>query len=343
VESSGDDTFQAYLSDDPAVDLPDDPRLSLCRLPRGAAPFATYWQQVVLSRELERQRPDVLFAPADAIPLGFGGPTLVTVHDLSYFAHPEWFDFRQGARRRWLTRRSMSAATRIVAVSEFTRSELIRRLDVPRDKIEVIPHGRDPRLDGVVPTAEAELRARLRQTGPFALVVGSIFERRRTGVVLDAFRQLEDLGIGLVLAGADRRRRAGDMHEEISSRGLDGRVTWIDYCSEPDLVGLYRIAHHLIYVSSYEGFGLPPLEGMGFGLPAIVSGCEALKEVYADSALVVPTVDADSIAGSVRSLVTDPERREELVRRGRRRAEALDAAATAERTLEQLRGVAVRR
>ena len=61
VESSGDDTFHAYLSDDPAVDLPDDPRLSLCRLPRGAAPFATYWQQVVLSRELERQRPDVLF------------------------------------------------------------------------------------------------------------------------------------------------------------------------------------------------------------------------------------------------------------------------------------------
>lgn len=342
VEAKGDESFVVYVTDDPAVELPGSPRLELRRLPRGAAPFASYWQQVVLTRELQREKPDAVFAPADAIPLGFRGPTLLTVHDLSYFAHPEWFDFRQGARRRWLTRRSVLAATRVVAVSEFTRNELVRRLDTPGGKIEVIPHGRDPRLDRVEPTGEDVLRRRLGLAGPLALMVGSLFERRRTSVVLDAFAQLGDLDVALVIAGADRRRRRDgvDLNAEIGERGLTDRVVWLDYCSEADLVGLYRVAHHLIYVSTYEGFGLPPLEGMGFGLPAIVSGCAALNEVYGDSALAVPALDAASIARAVRTMLGDAGRRETLIRRGRRLATTLDSRLSAERTLSALRAVA---
>jgi glycosyltransferase involved in cell wall biosynthesis len=336
---SDEEVFVVYVRDDPALDLPDDPRLDIRRLNDGAIKSPVYWQQVVLARELRAAQPDVLFAPADAAPLRYRGPKLATVHDLSYFAHPEWFDFKQGARRRWLTRKSVASVDRIVAVSEFTKAELVRRLAVPEDKIRVVPHGRDPRLDDVAPTPEAFLRRQLGQDGPFALVVGSMFERRHTTAVLDAFARLEDLGVGLVFAGADRRREGGDLHKEIRSRGLEARVSWADYCTEADLVGLYRIADHLIYVSDYEGFGLPPLEGMGFGLPAIVAGCAALHEVYGDSVHPVAMLNAESIAESVRALLSSPDLRDTLVARGRQLAETLDARICAERTLAELRAL----
>lgn len=343
VELPGDETFLLYVREDVAHELPDDPRLVLRRLPRGAALSAAYWQQVVLARELRRDPPDVLFAPADAMPLGLRGRTLLTVHDLAYFAHPEWFDFFQGTRRRMLTSRSVVSATSIVVPSRFTRDELVRRLGVSPDRVEVIHHGRDPRLDDVVPTAERDLRARLGQAGPFALMVGSIFERRFPAEVLEAFRLLADLDLGLVIAGADRRRHGGDLRAEIAARGLTGRVTWMDYCSEQDLVGLYRCAQVLIYLSAYEGFGLPPLEALGFGLPAIVSGAEALTEVYGEAVEVLPAVNAAALAERLRDVVRDPGRRAALIERGRRRARTLDAGTCAERTLSRLRAVAAGR
>ena len=98
---------------------------SRCRLPRAAA-----------SDHL-----DVWFAPAYSAPLRLQTPIVVAIHDLSFVAHPEWFRIREGVRRRWLTRRSASKASAVVTISEFSKRELIERLDVPEGRIHVIPPG----------------------------------------------------------------------------------------------------------------------------------------------------------------------------------------------------------
>jgi glycosyltransferase involved in cell wall biosynthesis len=296
-----------------------------------------YWQQVVLKRALRKDKPDVLFAPADSMPLNWGGPTLVTFHDLSYEAHPEWFGFSQRLRRRWLAKSSAVRADRVVAISEFTRRELIKHYRLPEGKIAVVYHGIDNSLREAPFTAEEELQRRIGFDGPFALMVGSIFERRYPMEVIRAFRHLQDLDIGLVIAGDDRRLKGSDLQADIGALGLAGRVAWLRYCSEEVLAGLYRAAHHLIYLSAYEGFGLPPLEGMSFGLPAIVSGRGALLEVYRESALMVEDEDEECIASAIRRLVEDETLREELSEKGRGLAENLTLQKCAEKTLKLLR------
>jgi len=337
VALPGDERFLVLHREGLAWPLPDHPRIESCRLPAGGPTRSLYWEQVVLARALRRLRPDAVFGPAEGLPLAWRGPAAMTLHDLSYFAHPEWFGRLHGARRRRVVRWSARRAHRIIAVSEFTRGEAARYLRVPAERLTVVRHGIDDALARTAATPEPELRRRLGISGPFALTVGSVFERRCPTEVIGAFEQLTDVGLGLVIAGDDRRRTAGDLEAEISRRGLRGRVVWARYCSEADLAGLYRAADHLIYLSCYEGFGLPPLEAMSFGLPVIVSAIGALKEIYGESALAIARHDESGIAAAVRRIVTDDRLRDELRRRGRALVERSSLAGCASRTLELLR------
>jgi len=340
LDGPGEERFVVFHRHEPATELPAGPRLELRQLDRGLLPLSAYWEQVVLAGALARARPDVLFSPADSMPLLWNGPTLLAVHDLSYFAHPEWFDRLHGARRRWFLKRSVRRASRVLAVSEFTGGELVDRLRLAPDKLEVVLHGIDASHIGSAraPGAGGELRARLGLgRRPFSLMVGSIFERRFPLEVIGAFGMLDDLDLRLVIAGEDRRRHGGDLERQIEEMGLSERVVWVRRCSDETLAALYRSADHLIYLSSYEGFGLPPLEGMSFGLPAIVSGEGALLEVYGEAALTVDGNDRQNIAAAVRRLSEDRLLRQELVARGRQLAATLTLERCASRTLQALR------
>jgi len=336
LDSAGDDVFVVFHRERPTVELPASPRIEWRRLGSGSTPD-TWWQQIVLARALRHEPVDVLFAPSDSMPLMFKGPSVVTVHDLSYFAHPEWFRSRHGARRRWLTRMAARRATRMIAVSEFTARELVLRFDLPATRVQVIHHGCDEHWLTTPFTPEAELRERIGFDGPFALVVGSIFERRGTDRIVEALSLLDGVDLGLVIVGEDRRRSGEDLDAVIGAHGLERRATWLRYATDRDLAGLYRTAQQLIYLSSYEGFGLPPLEAMALGTPAMVSDAPALNEIYRDSALLVPGFDPPTIAGAMRRLACDPDLREELRRKGHELAERLSLAVSAAKTLELIR------
>jgi glycosyltransferase involved in cell wall biosynthesis len=338
LKGKGDDRFILYHRRGlPKFDWMDNPRLETQRLPDGIFKQGTWWQQVVLARALRRDRPDVLFAPADSMPLRWRGPTLLTVHDLCYEAHPEWFGRSEGFRRRLLARRAARKARRIVAISGFTRDELIARYRIPSGKIDVVYHGIDESLPGAPFTPEPDLRSRIGIRGPFALIVGSIFERRLPSEIIRAFRLLGDLDLGLVFAGDDRRRARGDLRAEIREQGLESRIAWLEYASEQDLCGLYRSATMLIALSLCEGFSLPPLEAMSFGLPVIVSRRGAQLEVYDGAALTVAQETEEEIASVVRALATEGELRKDLLGRGQRLAAELSLERCAVRTLELIR------
>ncbi len=98
----------------------------------------TWWEQRVLPRLVREAKADVLFAPGYTAPLLAGVPTVVTIHDVSFAAHPEWFGWREGIRRRTLTRLSAKRATRVLTVSEFSKREIVTHLRIPAGKIEVI-------------------------------------------------------------------------------------------------------------------------------------------------------------------------------------------------------------
>jgi glycosyltransferase involved in cell wall biosynthesis len=322
------------------IALPRSQRLTAYEIPRGLLAMPLWREQMDLPRALRRLNPNVLFAPAYVKPLRWRGRTVLTIHDLSYEAFPEWFSAVHGARMRWIGRRSAREADAIIAVSEFTRNEIVDRYRIERERIRVIHHGIDPSLREAPFTSEQELRDAIGMPRPFVLSVGSIFERRYPMELISAFRHLTDLDLGLVIVGDDRRKQPGNLEEHIAESGLSDRVRWLRYAKQADVLGLYRAAEALIHLSAYEGFGLPPLEAMSFGLPAIVSARGALLEVYGESAALVHDEHPEAIAGVVRRVVSDHEYRTALVERGTDRVKSLGLSTCADQTLQVIREAA---
>ena len=156
----------------------------------------TWWEQTHLRRAVRADNPDVFFAPAYTAPLALRVPLVVTIHDVSFAAHPEWFTPREGARRRLLTRQAARSADLILTDSEFSRGEIVERLSAPVDRLMVVP-------PGVTCRPRAASRAR---TQPIVLFVGSIFNRRRLPETIAAFAQATARRpeARLVIVGADR-------------------------------------------------------------------------------------------------------------------------------------------
>jgi glycosyltransferase involved in cell wall biosynthesis len=287
----------------------------------------TWWEQARLLRQLRRLDPDVFFAAGYTAPLRLPCPLVVTIHDLSFFAHPEWFRPREGWRRRWLTRSAAQRARSIITVSEFSASEIVRWLHVPRDRIVVAPHGAPA---PVVPHETAAQRL-------LVLFVGSLFTRRRIPDLIEAFAlTAHDVpDAQLVLVGDNRTHPAIDPMALASAHGVAGRVEWRAYVSEADLDQLYSSARVFAFLSDYEGFAMTPLEALAHGVPSVLLDTPVAREVYGDAAALVPP-DPAAIAGALTRLLTDDRARADVVAAGRRRLGGYSWARTATTVLRAL-------
>jgi len=266
----------------------------------------TWWEQTHLRRAVRSNPPDVFFAGAYTAPLALGVPLAVTVHDVSFAAHPEWFRPREGARRRLLTRQAARAADVVFTDSVFSRDEIIHRLSVTRERVRVIPPGVTLRTAG---TARRE---------PMVLFVGSIFNRRRLPSLISAFAAATAgrADARLVIAGADRSYPALDLTGLAAEAGVAAKVELRNYVSEADLDALYARASVFVFLSEYEGFGLTPLEALSAGVPIVVLDTPVAREIYADAAWYVPREgEVRSAAAAIVTLLDDPASRQRLLER----------------------------
>jgi glycosyltransferase involved in cell wall biosynthesis len=312
-----------------ALTLPFPPALVEQRI--GGRGSGTWWEQTWLRRAVRADRPDVFFAPAYTAPLRPGVPLAVTIHDLSFFAHPEWFRPREGLRRRWLTRAAAGAASVVLTDSEFSRAEIESHLGVDRRRLRVIPLGAP---DAAIDAGNDRPRT------PTVLFVGSLFNRRRLPDLITAFaRATPDLPAArLVIVGEDRTFPRQDLAAVAAREGVGGRTEFRRYASDMDVRELYASAAAFAFLSEYEGFGLPPLEALSAGVPIVLLDTSIAREVFGPSATYVPRGDIAAAAAALRTLLTSPDGREPL----RYRADVLaryswDRAARA--TLEAIEGV----
>jgi glycosyltransferase involved in cell wall biosynthesis len=261
----------------------------------------TWWEQTQLRRAVRADGPDVFFAPAYTAPIALGGRLVVTIHDVSFAAHPEWFRPREGVRRRFLTRRTAHAASAVLTDSEFSRREIEERLGVPSDRLTVVPPGVTRRQPGARATRD-----------PLVLFVGSIFNRRRLPETIAAFARVHalDPAARLVIVGSDRTHPPLDLHAVARDDGVATSVEIRSYAPQAELDALYSRAALFVFLSEYEGFGLTPLEALSAGVPIVVLDTPVAREVYGDAATYVNGRDlvADA-ARAMRELLSDPAAR----------------------------------
>jgi glycosyltransferase involved in cell wall biosynthesis len=233
-------------------------------------------------------------------------PLVVTVLDLSVLRHPALFNRWTRTYSRLTVPRVVAAARRLIAISEFTKRELVELLGVDPERVHVI--GVPPR-PGLVPEGE-------RADGEYVLAVGTLEPRKNLARAAEAARRA---GVELRVAGA---RGWGD----VETNG----VRWLGEVDDDELLKLLRGARALVYPSLYEGFGIPILEAMAVGTPVVTSAGGATEEVAGGAAVLVDPLDPASIAAGIEEA---DRRRDELRPRGLDRAAAFTWDDVAERTL----------
>jgi glycosyltransferase involved in cell wall biosynthesis len=221
---------------------------------------------------------DVLHCPSYRAPLRSRTPVVVTVHDLAAFRHPETFNRWSRTYSRAIVPAVVRAARRVIAVSEFTKQELVALLRVPAEQVRVVPNGLDPPFAPDGPAAE----------GDYVLAVGTREPRKNLQRLAQAAARLD---VELRVVGV----RGWGRVELPSSVRLLGEV------GDDDLAALYRGARCLAYPSLYEGFGLPVLEALACGCPVVTSAGGACAEVAGGAALLVDPLDVGSIAAGIES------------------------------------------
>lgn len=311
------------------------PGIEVRSLEAGRGPGA-WWAERVLAPAAARDGLDVFFAPAYVCPLSLRVPRVTTVHDLSFFSWPEDFTIRDGLRRRELVRASVRVSHRVLAVSAFTERELVRYFPDRASRFVHIPHGPDEDLPPAPRRDQA--RVRIGARGPVILTVGSILNRRRLPVLLRAVAALRRAWPGLVLevVGDNRTHPPLPIETLVEELGLQSSVRVSGYVSEQGLVARYAAADVFVFLSEYEGFGLPVLEAMGRGLPVVTSTRPALGEIFGAAALLVEPTDDAALAGAIDRVLGSPTLAADLVARGHRLRQSYSWEHTATRTREVL-------
>ena len=264
-----------------------------------------------LAQLAEADGADLLHCPTQRAPSSSNVPLVVTVHDLAVLRHPRAFNSWTRIHSQRTLPAIVGAADHLVAVSAFTRDELVRHLGAPTDRVSVIPNGVG------LPFEPWGARSR----GRYVLAVSTREPRKNLTRTVQGFRRARVSGAELRLVGA---AGWGDAALPDSDR-----VRVIGRVGDPLLASLYRGALCVVYLSLYEGFGLPPLEAMACGAPVVVPRGPPYDEFATDAAVQVDATDPSDIGRGIDEAI---ERRRELAAAGVERAASFSWDATAQAT-----------
>jgi glycosyltransferase involved in cell wall biosynthesis len=294
------------------------------------------WEQLYLPNLVRKSGVDLLHSLHYTRPVRLPCKSVVTFHDMTFFLYPELHTW---ARRQYFPRMmkySAGKADELITVSDSTRDDLIRILQIDPHKVTTTHLGVNP---GFKPTVDEDKKKKIAEKynlpEKFILYVGLVEPRKNLPVLIDAYKQLieNDLDYELVLVG-----RYGWMYEEVLEQvrklNLQHAVRFLGYVPQEDLPLVYNLASLFVYPTIYEGFGLPALEAMACGIPVITSAVSSLPEIVKEAGLLTPVNDTNALFETMVTALTNEDLRKDLIRKGPERAAEFSWSKTAQLTLQ---------
>jgi glycosyltransferase involved in cell wall biosynthesis len=294
------------------------------------------WEQLALPILARRAQLDLLHGAVNVSPVLGLCPSVITVHDLSFMRFPQAFPAIQRVYLRTQVRRSARSARRVIAISQATKQDIIDLFQVPAERIDVVYNGVDAGFCQAPPEHVEAFRRRKGLPERYMLHLGTLEPRKNLVRLVQAFHQARqqrrDLADAkLVLAGGKGWDYA-NVFQEVSRLALDDVVVFAGYVPDEELPWWYRAAAGFAYPSLMEGFGLPLLEAMACGVPAVTARVSSLPEVAGDAAILVDPTSVSELAEALVGLLTNNVLAEELRQRGLARSAGFSWQRTAHET-----------
>ena len=292
------------------------------------------WEQVALPRLVRKAKVDMLHSLHYTKPWSLPCSSVVTFHDMTYYLYPELHARTRRVIFPTAMRVSSRQADAILTVSESTRNDVIRLLNVDPGKIFTTQLGVDQKFR-VTQDADAKDQVASHYDLPrkFILYLGTIEPRKNLPLLIRSYASLVENGTDhrLVLAGKFCWVYEGVLNL-VKQLGLEGRVHFTGYVAQEDLPLLYNLASLFVYPTFYEGFGLPVLEAMACGVPVITSEIASLPEIVGEAGLLVQPGDQHALSDAIKKVLGDPAYRDKLIRDGLIRAKLFSWERTAQLT-----------
>lgn len=291
-----------------------------------------------------RERPFDVYHEPNYLALRFDGPTVITVHDLSWIRYPQTHPIERVRAMERYFEPAMGRAALLLTDSEFVKKEILEVYGGDPDRIQPVPLGLDPLFRPYTVTETSSVLAPLSlEHGSYFLCIGTLEPRKNLQATAQAYAALPPAlrtRYPLVLAGM-KGWRTSALEQLLEPMVQRGEVRVLGYLSREDLAQVTGGALTMVYPSLYEGFGLPPLEAMGCGVPPIISTAGSLVEVVGDCGLVVEPHDVDSLAAAMTRMVEDRALCADLASRSIKRAATFTWQRCVEGTVDVYRRAAV--
>ncbi len=298
-------------------------------------PFPKFWTQIRLSWEMLWHAPDLLFIPASTMPFIHPKKCVTTIHDTAWVNYPEAFTPFMRRYLHWSTTFAVNTASKIIAVSESTKQDLVKYYNVSQDKVATVPHGYE------VPTAiNSKLSGKVASQLPdkYILFLSTLQPRKNVIGLIEAFAEIKkehsEIPHKLVVVG-----KPGWNYEAILEKIKEHSdiVVYLNHISDDDRWPVYRNAALFVHPSFYEGFGMWLLEAFACEVPAVVSNVSSMPEVGGDAALYFDPHSKDEIKSAIVRVLSNPDLASELVSKGKERLKMFSWEKCAEATMEVFR------
>ena len=275
------------------------------------------WTRLALPLHLyiDRLKLDYFYSPSHYSPVFSPFPTIPTIHDLGYLDNLDQFTKKDAHQLVHWTKQSLKNAKKIMAVSEFTKSELIRIYNIDPNKIAVVPNGVGK------PILENNFQPVLNKfniTKPYFLCIGTLKPNKNIPFLITAFakyiKNRVTLKLKLVIAGK-KGWLFDDIFSTVKKEGIEDSIIFTDYISEKEKWELIQNTLATVIPSTYEGFGIPAIESQKLGTPVIASNIPVFKEVLENTALLVDPYDQKTLIKAFDD-IQNPRKRSELIKLG---------------------------